>query len=480
MTKRKANGKMNTMVRKIAQRGKTNTADKPGMYKRLLRNIAHKQVTYPYQVVAIILAITLIFLGGASKVQTVAALENMMPQDIEEIAAFNQLRDANLGQDMIAIVIKLDGDSTTQENLDILSWENYQYVKKLTAQLQTENNIGNVYSLSAVLESMNGFQELDERTFIALAHSDNSDVHNQLANYVNQGRTNTIIIATTDVSANDEQMTLLADRVIEDVNSLGRPAGTDIALTGTPIIQQELGKLISRDRTVTQNISTLFVFIIVMILFGTFTSALVPIIVVTLSVTWLYGTMGYTGLPISTLAGGVAAMVIGIGIDYAIHLMNKFKYERKRGLTREQSVEAAVVDTGTALTGASVATMLAFIAFLLGSMPEMNRFGLLMTMGVGYSFLLSILALPALLIIEERVFFRWRKRLHFGVEGEFFLATEGEACPPGYTTLEKNPEQALAREVSEKIGEKFTIYHKKASRKKELGKNNAKTGGKKK
>jgi len=418
-------------------------------YNTLLKRIAHFQVAHPYLTLMFIGAITIVFLGGVAKVQTVAALENMMPSSLEEISAFNALRDAGDGQDMIAVVVELDPESTLPRT-DILDYEVYEHVKRLSDQLSGETDILAVYSLSSVLESM-AHAPLDEQTFDALTQD--PLVQAQLLNYVNRARTNTIIIATTDVSANDARMKLLARRIVKDTESVGSPPGITHRLTGTPIIQQELGKLINHDRSVTQNISTLFVFIIVMLLFGTFTSALVPIIVVTLSVTWLYGTMGYTGLPISTLAGGVAAMVIGIGIDYAIHLMSKYKYERKHGLDIEESVEAAVTDTGIALTGASVATMLAFLAFLTGAMPEMRRFGILMTLGVGYSFLLSIGALPALLILEERLFYRLRRHLHFGPEGEYFLATQDEACPPGYAPVEGEDKELQAH-----VTTKFKVY----------------------
>ncbi len=426
-------------------------------YKTLLRKLAHAQAEHPVLTVLLVLGITLAFLGGAAQVRTVAALENMMPRSLEEIAAFNALRDAGRGQDMVAVVIGLNGSSTVPRT-DILDWSTYQYVKRVSDTLANETDILSVYSLSTVLEGMNGNRELDERTFDALLQDPTAQAYVQ--DYVNRARTNTLVIATSDVSANDERMGLMARRIVADMDSLGHPPGLGYELTGTPVIQQELGKLIGRDRRVTQNISTLLVFLIVMLLFGTFTSALVPIIIVTLSVTWLYGTMGYAGLPISTLAGGVAAMVIGIGIDYSIHLMNKYKYERKKGMTVKEAIEASVTDTGIALTGASVATMLAFLAFLTGAMPEMNRFGILMTLGVGYSFLLSIAALPALLVLEERLFFRLRKHLHFGVEGEYFLATNGEVCPPGFREVVEEDGDELRRHVVRR----YKVYRRKGTR----------------
>lgn len=420
-------------------------------YKSLLRRIAHAQVRHPVITVLLVIAITLIFMGGAGRVRTVAALENMMPADLDEIAAFNTLRDEGRGQDMIAVVIERDPESTILQP-DILTWTVYRHVKEVSDRLQGQQDILAVHSLSTFLEARNGGTPLEEERFHQLVADDT--VKGGMKDYVNDARTNTLVIATTDVSANDERMQLLAQRTRSELSSIGHPNGIRHKLTGTPIIQQELGKLIAHDRQATKNYSTLFVFLIVMLIFGTFTSAIVPILVVTISVTWLYGTMGYAGLPISTLAGGVAAMVIGIGIDYAIHLMNRYKYERKKGMSVEQGIEEAVTDTGLATTGAAVTTMLAFIAFLTGAMPEMHRFGLLMTIGVAYSFLLTITALPAMLILEERIFFRLRPHLHFGPEGEYFLATRQEVCPPGYKTVEEAEYAKLWKEMKGK----YSVY----------------------
>lgn len=423
-----------------------------GTYQKLLKKIALFQVRNPLIALLILLAITIALYGGASKVRTVASMEQMMPPDVEEIKAFNSLRDNYLGQDMIAVVIEIDPESTaTNGVLDIRDRRVTEYVNELKELLEESPDILETYASSDVIiyaanQQGNNITKLDRYSLSDEQYNsilNNAQVKSQLSNYINQDYTTTIIIATTDVSADDSRMILLAKKLSSDIESMGKPPGTRIKLTGTPVIQQRLGELIAEDRESTQTISTILVFIITMILFGTFTSALVPIIVVTLSVNWLYGIMGYSNLPISTLAGGVAAMVIGIGIDYAIHMMNKFKNERKEGKTVEDAIVSAVQNTGTALTGAAVATILAFLAFLLGSMPEMNRFGLLMAIGVGSAFTLALFGLPSLLILEERLIHIIRKKLHFGVEGEYSLYEKTEVHPDTHEEVDDVPESEL-------------------------------------
>lgn len=399
-------------------------------YTNVLKGLARFQVRHPFLTVLMLLMITLFLFGGVSKVRTVASLEQMMPSNIDEIKSFNDLRDNALGQDIIAVVIELDDFSTDENGInDMRDKEVYDYIRYVQNLFEEETDILETYSYADFFP-----EDVSDDMYAAMMHD--PELKNYLSKFVNDDYSVTMILATTDVSADDPRMKLLAEKIQSHIETSGHPNGVKIRLTGTPIIQQKLGELIAKDRNNTQNISTLLVFIITMILFGTFTSALVPILIVFVSVNWLYGIMGYANLPISTLAGGVAAMVIGIGIDYAIHLMNKFKNERKDGNSIEESIITAVTQTGTALTGAAIATVLAFLAFLFGSMPEMNRFGLLMAIGVGSAFVLSIIGLPSLLIIEEKLIHKIRKKIKFGIEGEYSLYEKNEIHPDTHEVVD--------------------------------------------
>ena len=64
-----------------------------GLYKKTLRRIAHFQTHNPFSIIFVLLALTVFIVGGIPYVRTVASLEKMMPEDMEEIKYFNVLRD---------------------------------------------------------------------------------------------------------------------------------------------------------------------------------------------------------------------------------------------------------------------------------------------------------------------------------------------------------------------------------------------------
>ncbi|MFP4402630.1 MAG: MMPL family transporter [Candidatus Nanoarchaeia archaeon] len=381
-----------------------------------LKKIAHFQIIHPILSVLIIIALSIMIWGGVSQVQTVASLELMMPETIEEIEAINTLRDSNMGKDGIVILFSIDQNSYLQNSTtDISKFEMIEYLRSIEAELNHESDILRTQSIASFVPQEISTQE-EYKEF-----QTTPQFRELQSQFISKDKSNTILFIESDVARDDLRVQLLNEKIQGIISSSALPSGLSVEYTGTPIIQQKLGELVNQDRATTQWISLLLVFIITSLVFRSFTAAIMPLLVVFLSVNWLYGTMGYGGLPISTLAGGVAAMVVGIGIDFAIHIMNKFKYERKQGLNIPQAIEMAVVHTGTALSATSLTTIGAFLAFFVGVMPEMGSFGLLMAIGIFYALLFSVFGLPAFLILEEKLLYAIKKRSKFGVEHEFHL-----------------------------------------------------------
>jgi len=250
----------------------------------------------------------------------------------------------------------------------------------------------------------------DEKIYNEIINS--KQFEDYLSMFVNHGKTTTMVVATTDVGTIDAQMNSLAQNLKQQIENLGHPSGIKTSVTGSPILQQTLGELISNDKSVTFIYAEIFIFLALLYTFRSITASIAPLLMVVIAAIWLYGTMGYFNIPISTLAGGVASMVMGLGIDFSIHIFHRFKHEREEGKLVREAVDLSVVKTGVAVVATSATTLVAFVAFMFGAMPEMGRFGLLMAIGVFYSMIISVFGFPAILILEEK-FKLWLK--HRGV-----------------------------------------------------------------
>ena len=376
------------------------------LFEKTLYNIASFQMDRPISTLLIIFAITLIFIGGLSSVKTVASLEKMMPLTTPEVKYFNTLRDEFSGKDSLAIVIEIDKESIVDGHNDITNYEVIKYIKQIQEEITKNNKITSTQSLADYITLFNYKTNgdpifPDEKIYYEIINS--KEFEKYLSNYINHAKTTTMVVATTDVGTIDEQMNSLAQNLKLQINNLGHPAGTKVSVTGSPILQQTLGELINNDKSTTFVFATIFIFFTLLYVFRSIMSSITPLLMVVIAAIWLYGTMGYFNIPISTLAGGVASMVMGLGIDFSIHILHRFKHEREEGKLMREAIDLSVVKTGKAVVATSATTLVAFLAFMFGSMPEMGRFGLLMAIGVFYTMVISIFGFPALLILEEKM-----------------------------------------------------------------------------
>lgn len=167
--------------------------------------------------------------------------------------------------------------------------------------------------------------------------------------------------------------------------------GVEAQLTGVPFVEA-LG-LDALHRSLTQSLAISFVLCFVVIAFALRSVvwgliALFPMIVVT---GLLLGTVSLLKLELNAATAIVAALSIGLGVDYAIHLIHRFREER--------DLARATARTGEALFAAFFTTASAFFVLMLSTITWNRDFGLLVGLAVFYAFVVTIFVLPALLAV---------------------------------------------------------------------------------
>lgn len=392
-------------------------------FKKYSHFLVHKR----FLVFLIIALISSVWYAGNNYVYTVSSFEKVLPSDVEAVKGANLLRDYGIGQDGIAISLKVDYNSLL-ENVpkNVLSLEIIKYLDRISQEIKKDVNTVLIYSPTEIIRFFNNgkLPESEEELKRIL---NNPELKKYLNYYINYDSSMILMFITTDLTNSDSSLERYYLKISNIVKE-GVPHGVEVKITGSPAIQQTLSKLIERDQFVTQLASTVLVFLATVITFKSLLAAIVPILIVTIANIWLKGYMGYFDVPLSTLAAGVAALVIGIGIDYSIHLMNRFKYERKKIKSIVEAVEEAVKNTGTSLIITAIATIGAFLAFNVGKMPEMGKFGNLISLGIFFSLILTLTLLPILLIWEERIIYWLLPKIRLGIEHEFRFALTKEAA----------------------------------------------------
>ncbi len=112
---------------------------------------------------------------------------------------------------------------------------------------------------------------------------------------------------------------------------------------------------------------------------------------------WLFGTMWLLGIPLNLMTSMVGAIIIGLGIDYPIHIVNRWAYESDNGSTLESVYNITMGSTGREIVFSGVTTLLALGAFFLLPMEAMRTFGIVLFIAILYAMLGALVLSPLML-----------------------------------------------------------------------------------
>jgi predicted RND superfamily exporter protein len=127
--------------------------------------------------------------------------------------------------------------------------------------------------------------------------------------------------------------------------------------------------------------------------------ALISMVPILLVVAWVYGFMYVVGYRINVITATIAAISIGVGVDYATHFTVRFIEEFEREPSRFPALRRAGEGTGGALAISAATSMTGFLVMATAPMPMFATFGVLTAVMIAFSLLVSLLVLPSLLLL---------------------------------------------------------------------------------
>lgn len=127
---------------------------------------------------------------------------------------------------------------------------------------------------------------------------------------------------------------------------------------------------------------------------------------VALVVLWTYGLMFATGIPFGPITATIAALAIGIGVPFTIHIARRFQEDRRSHAEMEPAMRSTMRHTGGALAGSAFTTMAGFGVLTTSSLIPFRQMGQVTVYAIGLSLVAAILVLPSMLALWDR----WHRR----------------------------------------------------------------------
>ena len=177
--------------------------------------------------------------------------------------------------------------------------------------------------------------------------------------------------------------------------------GVTIGLTGKPVLQADEMATSNADMTKASLLAFVLCAALFMLSFGGFWKPVLAVIAFACASAWTYGFATLAVGQLNLLSIVFMLVLIGVGFDYGVHVLTRYR-EFRSLLDVRQSMTQAVVAAGRGnITGAMTSAAVFFLA-LLASFQGLRELGLIAGAGLLLCVLAMIVVLPALLTIVER------------------------------------------------------------------------------
>ena len=121
-----------------------------------------------------------------------------------------------------------------------------------------------------------------------------------------------------------------------------------------------------------------------------------PIVLVLISV---LGTMALLNIPYTLITSIITALSIGIGVDYTIHIIHRYREEFSQLRNPERAAVRTLSTTGSALLGSALTTAFGFGVLIASPLVASQQFGITATITIVYSLIVSVtVVLPAMVV----------------------------------------------------------------------------------
>ncbi len=191
-------------------------------------------------------------------------------------------------------------------------------------------------------------------------------------------------------------------RAAEIVDGLEAPDVVEVEPFGQYILSDRMERDSEGEMSSLLGLSFLLIILILALQFRTFSDVALGLVGLIVSITWMFGFGVLLGPDYLGLVGYftqvsiiVPVLLVGLGIDYSIHLTSRYREERRHGLNAGRSANAAVRTVGGALVLATCATVLGFLTNVISPLPPLGDFGIFTAVGVISAFLVMGLLIPS-------------------------------------------------------------------------------------
>jgi hydrophobe/amphiphile efflux-3 (HAE3) family protein len=345
-----------------------------------------------------VLSVALILALAGNYADTLVPIEtdtkNYIPQDLPPLIDLNHMKAFFGGTDSIKFLVQAD-DVTDPENLRWMDdFGNYLLTSR-------EDRTQGVASIATYVKMAGGGEIPDDRTQIR-------EIIASLPKGVRDAYLSGHNLAIVDVNIGDAQANLGTEgmaRLIksyeDDLAWMTPPPGISVRITGQSVLMTTVMDALTSGRVEMSLLGLVLIFILLLIIYRDLIKALLPVLPMLVVIGWMGGVMYYGGLKYTPLTATLGALVLGVGSEYAILMMERFYEELHNVGDPYEALKITANRIGSALVASGMTVVFGFAALISSPFNIISNFGLVTVLSIVFALITTFSVFVVLMIRME-------------------------------------------------------------------------------
>jgi hydrophobe/amphiphile efflux-3 (HAE3) family protein len=195
---------------------------------------------------------------------------------------------------------------------------------------------------------------------------------------------------------NTKKRVPLIFQIKKEIDRYGEIHNREMHYSGLPYIRTLTSDLIQKELNYFILLALIVAALILSVFFRNFNTVFFPILVVIISTIWTLGSIALLDYEITILTGIIPPLLIVIGIENSIFLLNKYQAEYKTHKNKIKALSRMISRIGSANLLTNATTAAGFAAFIVTGNKLLVEFGIIASLNILGIYLLTLILIPIL------------------------------------------------------------------------------------
>ena len=360
-------------------------AEGPATWKKFSRWVIDNRM----RIIAIAVFFAVVSIILLPETKTDVNYFDLAPEGIVELEKLQEYSDTFGGANFNALLLETDPQGLTYpETIDAL----------YDMQEQLRNAGIDAYSIADVIKEINDIVQRDEiieklSEYVGI----DTIIFDMVATegYIDEDFSKTIILVYIPLGIGMDE----SQALVNTVNSIAAEAdiphnGKVSILTGQDAINVAINEKLTDEQTRSMIIAILLVLASLIIIFSSSIYGFLTMIPIGFVLMWEPGFLVALDIPLSVVTISIGSIMIGIGIDYGVHITHRIREEMSNGSNKDQAIKKAIERTGLSLIEAASTTIAGVAAIFVIDIAALQQFALVIILMVALSVIGAAIILP--------------------------------------------------------------------------------------